>query len=503
MSDSPGANQQTIADRWSSEGLALEETRELLKEQNEPGADAERALQAAVARYLAAARAVLAPPGASISLENRERNMHPSDAAAANFLAGLGEEGSALRAIAAEAADSWRKKARKAWLLFTQQRELPGMVPESQSWAKWEAPDRWQKRFASYLAAALWQGEVRSQIQAAREQQQKQTPQQAAQLSCLFVEDVKTVYLNPDNTVFVRDQGEGRASARIIDPNGKMLAETPVLYAEHIIGAQRGVRVFGSYLGHRALRQIPDAVWRRHCAGCRDYQDLHFHGLEGFREWLGSKAKSQDREVLELLHAGQVFRRTWGRVDNGRPDREIAGLWTFIRDDGATGRGRSAKLILSVGPYLRPFFVRDMLDENEDRLMMPMPPLPPRVGSPNLWAPQASLQLGLVRFFVCERAQMVKYGGALAKPDFLDALAAAHHLPRRHRPRVLDRWLQDGDDGPAMLQLIERDRYHLADNELYGPARRAIDATARLFLRRSEAGKRAAARPHRQRRRSP
>ena len=349
----------------------------------------------------------------------------------------------------------------------------------------------WQGRFARLLARVLWHGEVQRAIADTR----SKVPRQPATLPLLFVNDYSAVYLNRRNAVRVRDQGHGRAVAEIVSPEGQQLARTPVLNAGLVDRAQRGAVALRSYLGQRVLRRVPMEVWERHVAGSRNPRVLSWRGIDGFLEWLAVSSKFHS-EALDILRAGQDFRRTW--ADNGRPLREIGGLWSYdLNEYGGTATGRHALLELNVNRPLAPFFAKAELSRGDERALVPVVAMPPTVGSPNLWAAAAAFQFLFVKTLVEQRLDVVANGGALLPPPALARLSGEAGMRPSHLPRLLDRWLHDGDDGAAVLERVDKDRYHLADNATYGQARCYIEQTGRLSLRRQRSGQRAALRSSR------
>jgi hypothetical protein len=470
--------------------------RQVLTELGERAPDAEVALQRAVEARLEEAQETLSPPaGSDTGKEQRERDgMHERDASAVAFLGGLGLPGSELRAAGGRAADQWAQGARESWLAFRNQAALAGPAQrEPEEWTRWRGREEWQGRFSRMLARVLWYGQVQAGVAPAR----SKVPRQPATLPLLFVNDYANVYLNRRNAVRVHDQGHGRAMAEIVSPEGKQLAQTPVLNAGLVDRAHRGAVALRSYLGQRVLRRVPMEVWQRHVAGDRNPRVLSWRGIDGFLDWMEINSKFH-AEVLDVLRAGQDFRRTW--ADNGRPLREVGGLWSYdLNEDGRTAPGRHAHLELNVNRPLAPFFAKEELERGDERTLVPLVAMPPKVGSPNLWAAAAAFQFLLVRTLVEQRLDVVNHGGALLPAQPLARLATEAGMKPDQVPRVLDRWLHDGHDGHAVLERVDRDRYHLANNSTYGRARRYIDDTGRLSLRRQQGGRGAAGKAHRRR----
>lgn len=458
-----------VIDGWTTERAPEIASWEVLAEK---AGEVERAildeLRGAVSAAVADALAAVGEP--RVRPEAERDGMLELDARAADYVSRMGAPGSALRRHAEERAQDIRRGARGR-LEEPAQTSVPGW-PTPPPWARW----RNGLALARILAATIWEGELRAAVDARRANE----PNQPATLPLIVVKDQARVLLARRNSVRTRD-AEGGQVAEIVTSEGDRLAETPVLGAAAVARAARGVEVFRSYLGHRVLRALPWEVWRRHVAGERDARALRFRGVAGFLDWLEASSKHH-AEALAILRAGQSFHRVWG--DNGRPTREVGGLWSYDLDERAAP-GRHASLDLSVNRCLAPFLVRE-LERGDDRTLVPLVPLPDTAGiSPTLWAPEAALQLAAVVELVESRLDVARYGGALL--DW-SRLAASVGLGGKALERTRGRWLSGGEG--AVFEEVEPGRFHLADNAKYGPSRRYIDQTARWSLRQSEAGKR-------------
>src|SRR5690606_13604119 len=97
----------------------------------------------------------------------------------------------------------------------------------------------------------------------------------------------------------------------------------------------------------------------------------------------------------------------------------------------------------------------------EGRQLVPIVDIPPLVGRPADHGPQANFQMELMVAFRKRAVELVKKGGIYLPEKELRLLANESGLPQRILKKVMDRWVQDGDDGPAFLDVIENDRYAL------------------------------------------
>ena len=506
MDPKPPESSLPDAEVWLA-GLASTAARAVLEKLDFPGDDAAIALQRRLEAELRKAPHVAqwSRAGPTYRVRNQidggarleavtypERNgMEEFDAAMADLLRSLGAEGSPLRVAGEKGAAEWTALAQKQWatlrsqlVLFreVEQVELGEVLVQefrnmetiySREPQREDAKARhWrerQARAARFLARVLWHGEVLAAVEEAR-------PRQPATLSLLVLEDIAHVYRR-DATVQVHPEGKGKGIAEIVGPDGEVLAHTPLLKLTVLEDARRGVRALRSYLGIQVLRTVPGEVWRRHVAGEQYPNKLTFHGTAGFLDYLGVSS-AHHASALAILGAGQHFERTWG--DNDRPGRKIGGLWTYDLDD-SPGPGKPARLDLTVGSALSPFFVRKELTRSDDRALVPIVPMPPKVGAARLWAAQAALQEAIVIALVERRLEVAEHGGALLTRDDLEGLARDSGLDVEHLERVLGAWLEGDERGPA-LERVEPDRYHLGKRGEYGRARAYIDATGKRAL---------------------
>jgi hypothetical protein len=166
-------------------------------------------------------------------------------------------------------------------------------------------------------------------------------------------------------------------------------------------------------------------------------------------------------------------------------------------------RGRRAEVRLILGEALLPSYVFDLAKstqrEREARRLVPVVDLPPLIGRPNEYGPQCAFQARLVAEMRRRATELVEHGGVRFDPDELEQIAASVELPTSMVARVIDRWRQDGDDGPAFVEVVEPDRYTLAS--AHAPARNFLLQSGKMEIDAAKAGRRGAAVRRRTRRR--
>lgn len=341
---------------------------------------------------------------------------------------------------------------------FTQEAAIG---PKAVDWAKYHIP-----RYVFTFAAILW----RTEFQPQPEQEKRKLPAIAYPIA----NRIRELCFEPGREV--RSDGD---RSELVSARGEVLAEIPSMAANDLPVLQSAFRQLSSLTGHRTIRFLVQEGHRQAAEGRADPHIIHrLGGLAAFAEAIGANSKKAQEEVGEVLKAGSSLQLVW-------PGGEWNGLWMYGHES-KSARGRQAWVRLELASFLMPHFAKRWLPVDQQQLV-PLVPLPPFVGSRQLHAAQAALQFGIVAALVAHRAELLPHGGALFREGELERLARESGLDAAHLPRVLDRWTQDGDDGPMFLERVGKDRYMLANTPPY--------ADGRAFLlegsKRSIAGKKA------------
>lgn len=394
---------------------------------------AEGRLEQAVRELMpSATKAVRVPPREDLEVLGERASMFALDAALADFIGHLPHVGSK------DEAENWRATWRNDW----SQARTPG---EPARWERWAEP----LRLPRVLARVLWRLKVRPELDSER----SDVPVLAAQV----VRDLAESHWAPSRQMLLL---EGRA---VLRKDGVELAEVPLLDPSDFEAMQRGAERLRSVTGQRVIRHLAREAYALHKATPGRADVVIEGGFSGLAEALGENSKKAPEIVRDVLRAGQDFKRRWA---NGC---EIGGLWLY-RNEVAEARGRRALLVVTVGTVLRPYFALSNLPAGE-RFGVPVLPMPPFVGRERDWAGQAVFQFLLEAELVARRLELVKEGGAKLTPADFERLAAKAGLPSGSWRKVIDRWTQDGDNGPAMLERVGADRFTLANTEPYRAAR--------------------------------
>lgn len=245
----------------------------------------------------------------------------------------------------------------------------------------------------------------------------------------------------------------------------------------------KGIKLFPTVTAHRLLRW---QIQTGHSQAFEGNPDPRLIRVEGGYKYLtcdilglhSSKAKEIEA-IIEAEHHTEipVPGGTWGKLLNR----------AYIPGAGR----RKSELIITLGPLLLPNYVFDLkllTSNRRDIRLVPVLKLPPLIGRHNEHGPQAAFQMLIVAYMRDNARDLVNYGGVYIPPKVLNKLAQQSSLPVAVVPHVIDRWLNDGDDGPAVLKRIsgEDDRYTLGD--AYELERKFMEAGAYREIGGSKGG---------------
>ena len=299
------------------------------------------------------------------------------------------------------------------------------------------------------------------------------------------------VYLQPDASKRV-ERADPKSLA--LFARGEQVAHTPVVEAQRLeLLLDAGPPSLHSATALRLLVGLIRECHVRRALRMTDFRTLRFDGsdgrsggIEGLREWLGITSKRSRQQLLEVLESGASWYATW-------PGGRATGLWTYRYDD-STGTGKQAMLEITVGTVLVPYL--DVFDDKARRArlghtaLVPVPELPALVGRPRDYANQLRFMLRLMQEMTERREEIVKHGGVLIQEHDFERLGDECGLATPTRRQLIERWLRDGEDGPALLELTSPGRYLIAENDAYRRERTLLIRTAEASARARKAGRR-------------
>ncbi len=254
--------------------------------------------------------------------------------------------------------------------------------------------------------------------------------------------------------------GGGRAIAALVRVEP---LDVPALELDNVDTLlPQGARLLGSVKAHRLLRWEVITGHRQYLAGNRDARNLRVDGgWQALPEAVGLAATSNAVEELRRIVVAQAHLCwTW-------PDGTRGNMLSYTTRP-AVGH-RRGMLSLVLGDPLMPHFLFALPGRSprgrEDRRLVPVVDLPPFVGDRRTHGAQASFQLAVLGEMRRRAMELIENGGVRLADQDLAQLAANVGLASGLVARVIDRWMQDGSDGPAFLARVdgEADRFTLGD----------------------------------------
>lgn len=223
---------------------------------------------------------------------------------------------------------------------------------------------------------------------------------------------------------------------------------------------ENGFKLFGSTTSHRVFRHLVLSGHRQALNGAGDPRVLNFTGAYArIAEDLGLKSKVESDKIRDIIEAMNHHELNIGNR------RERVLMRSYTKGAGP----KPAKLEIILGFPLLPNYVQDLKDAFNNKLeasiakrLIPLVSEPPLIGRKRDHGPQFTFQMAVVNKMRLESNSIVRLGGVTLEKATLEQLANVAGLPIALIDKVIDRWTQDGDDGPKMLERIEGDVYRLA-----------------------------------------
>lgn len=288
-------------------------------------------------------------------------------------------------------------------------------------------------------------------------------------------------------------------AGKIIDRRGQELAfinmdeSTKILPSMNIEMIQRilrpeNIKVLSTINAHRLLRWEVQTVTKQFVEGMIDARALKVYG--GYQELavlLGvgnsKKAAEQLRDII-VWQAAPRFYQPNGRYGN---------MLSF--DYTPSGHGRQALLQLVLGNMMLPHYVYELLNMPQacvsDRRLIPIVDMPPLIGRPADQGAQPTFQMEILVEMRKGAKEFATNGCVRIAQTRRGELAEKAGLSKRLYSKVIDRWIVDGTDAPAFLNMVEKDHYALGSH--YKQAQDFIIEAGKKEMNMSKAGKKSIA----------
>jgi hypothetical protein len=332
--------------------------------------------------------------------------------------------------------------------------------------------------FAYGLAVALWRDRVRPRLKRARQNQPA--------LSKPVYERVLLDPVSKDRVRIVQSPDDRQAVLYLDDnPIAQTAANLPQIeFAKIFSVLTASTPKLQTVTAHKWFEYAIITSHKRWALGEQDPRSFWFEGgIAEIAEAINETASSKREEIREILQVGAHWEF---RFDNGRT---LTSLWTANLPP--EGRGKRGHASVALSHILLPHANQDF----RDKILVPVVVSPPFVGARRTFGAQAALAKALVYSMietVEKRVQLAQEQSVLIDITEQYRLAKRVGLDEKTLRNALDRWSQDGDDGPAFLERIGKDRFNLADNSVYGDARRFMQDTVEGSANARKDGKRSA-----------
>jgi hypothetical protein len=326
-----------------------------------------------------------------------------------------------------------------------------------------------------FLACALWADEVKPLLD--------RLASNPAALGYNVHEDVVRIHSRAHKLSELNGQ-----QALVFDGAEPIIVIVPAISERVVKLIADGASKLGSVLAHRVLHYEVVTGYDRVMRGEADARRLAVEGgWSGFAELLGINDKRRVDDLKAIVYAQSAIKLG---LANGRLADMIA-----LDDQPAVGR-RRGKVEIVLGTMLLPHYIYELHGQLSGRelydakRLVPIADLPPFVGRPNDHGPQATAAMLVLREMRLRARELHNNGAVQISLERFAELFRQAHLPASLIGRVLDRWTQNGTDGPAFLSRVEGDAYTLSD--AHARVRSFLLSAGEVEQRSSEAGARSA-----------
>jgi hypothetical protein len=238
--------------------------------------------------------------------------------------------------------------------------------------------------------------------------------------------------------------------------NGQLLGEIPLpLISEGTIDSIRnGVNKMNLIEGHRVLRYVPRTAFNQAINGDTDYRIIK---RESFRDIAAELDLKGERSITDMKEVFQAM----AFLDFKR--QNFSGNLIALKRFKSTRTHRLDGVEITVGTALLPYRACEDFKSGESNLMIPILSDPLVVGSNIYHAGQYLFQMLIMGEFVRQSVDFAKHDCIKITQEMWKQMAKeCNILPILNQ--ILDRWTQDGNDGPRFLQVIDKDFYTLGSS---------------------------------------
>lgn len=234
---------------------------------------------------------------------------------------------------------------------------------------------------------------------------------------------------------------------------GVLLGEIsiPTIPTDAINATLKGFSRMNSVEAHKTWRYLPRIAFNQAAAGESDYRVIRRESFRDIASELNIKGESGIQNMTAAFHAMAHF-------DFKMPN--FSGNLIVLRRFKSARTHRLDGVEITVGTSLLPYRACEDFKSGESNLMIPVLPDPPVVKSNQYHAGQYLLQMLVMGEFVRQSVDFAKHGHITIMQEMWQQMAEECNVfPILNI--ILDRWTQDGHDGPKLLQKLDRNLYKL------------------------------------------
>lgn len=357
-------------------------------------------------------------------------------------------------------ADDTRERARERWDNYQRNSDCVELL---ENWLNPAEQITWQLQPIWLISQHIWENKLHKLWERSRNSIAAVTSQVYA--------NMERVSWRPNRTT---EADAEQRQMRLFEA-GELVASTSTLpidsYERLEAVISKGTEELRTMTAIRFMTNLIRQCHSRWVTGEQNPTIFRWNGWTHLADWMGATGNRDLNRLPRILEAGARWEVQW---DNGA----AIGLWTATTTRGEAGAkgGHAPQIIeLRLGAPLAPLWT---FEGKHRSVLMPVVELPELDTSAKRWMPaQAALALAVVRELVERRSEIYHHGGAELTPATVERVATRVGCPKPTAHRLMERWTDGSED--AFLEAIEPGRYHLADNEHYGKARRFINETAR------------------------
>lgn len=242
-------------------------------------------------------------------------------------------------------------------------------------------------------------------------------------------------FLSPKNQVLeLEDRVECRSES------GEMIAcsDVATIDKSFLSLMAAGLKGLSTLTGQKTFRWLVRTGWNNVVVGVSDPRLINTSGgFSGIADKIGCKNKTDSQRVKKVLYAMDgcrvVLPHGFEKVIDGR---------LLSMDMVKTSRnGHPSEINIILGTMLLPHVVFEFA--KKDRLLLPVPELPPMIGDHRTFASQGMLQLYVLEEFSDHSRELAKKGRVHIPKEKWAILAEKAGLSPSMLSQILDRWKQE------------------------------------------------------------